>query len=269
MFRFLSFLSDFGLQDEWVGACKGVVYSLMPTATIIDISHEIPSYNVRKGAITLASAIQALPVGVHLAVVDPGVGSARRALILQAARGDYLVGPDNGLLPAAAAKLGGITRAVEITNEQYFRQPVCPTFQARDLFAPVAAHLLRGVEISNFGSELALHQLEPAPWLPPVRKGDLVALEVIDIDGFGTVRFNLPKEQAVEFKLSYGQKYRLKIGRVLVDAPFVKTFSEVSPGQPLFLFDSSDWFCLAVNMGSAAEKYNLSLSDKVQLLLGV
>jgi hypothetical protein len=269
MFQYLSFLSDFGLQDEWVGVCKGVIYSLMPTATIIDISHEIPSYNVRKGAITLASAVQALPVSVHLAVVDPGVGSLRKALILQAARGDYLVGPDNGLLPAAAAKLGGITRAVEITNKQYLRQPVCPTFQARDLFAPVAAYLLRGAEMSNFGPELALDQLEPAPWLLPVRKDDLVVLEVIDIDGFGTVRFNLPREQAAEFKLSYGQKYQLQIAEVLVEAPFVKTFSEVSPGQPLFLFDSSDWFCLAVNMGSAAEKYGLSISDKVKLLLGV
>jgi len=261
----ITFLSDFGLQDEWVAVCKGVIFGIFPEAVVIDITHEIPPFDIRKGALAMASALPFMPQGVHLGVVDPGVGTRRRALVLEVERGDYLVGPDNGLLIPAARALGGIEKAVEITNERYMLQPVCPTFHGRDVFAPVAAHLARGVDITEFGPSIEVKTLEKAPWPEPRIKGREIFAEVIDVDRFGTLRFSISRVDLAERGVRLGVELHLIFrGRDFV-FPFCATFSEVEAGEALLLVDSSNLLSLAVNQGSAAEKFGLEIGEKVKL----
>ncbi|MBN2025493.1 MAG: SAM-dependent chlorinase/fluorinase, partial [Actinobacteria bacterium] len=147
----ITLTSDFGLSEEWVAAVKGVILSINPSAAIVDISHEIPPFDIGKGAFVLAAALPFMPAAVHMAVVDPGVGTRRLAVALVVERGDVLVGPDNGLLLPAAARLGGVRQAYHLDNQDFFRMPVHPTFHARDIFAPVAAHLSLGAGAEEMG----------------------------------------------------------------------------------------------------------------------
>src|SRR6266566_5343984 len=166
---FITFLTDFGLQDDFVGTCHGVMKGIAPEAEIIDITHGVPPQGVLQGALTLANSLPFMPAGVHLAVVDPGVGGSRRALALRDASGRIHVGPDNGLLVPAAERLGGIAEAYELANPAYALESVSRTFHGRDLFSPAAAHLALGVEPSELGPPLdpdALARLDlPEPEL--------------------------------------------------------------------------------------------------------
>lgn len=267
MGAFITFLSDFGLQDEWVAVCKGVIFGISPEARIVDITHEIPPFDIKKGALAMASALPFMPRGVHLGVVDPGVGTRRRALVLEVERGDYLVGPDNGLLIPAAWALDGIEKAVEITNEKYMLRPVCPTFHGRDVFAPVAAHLARGVDIAEFGPPVEVKTLEKAPWPESRIEGREIFAEVIDVDRFGTLRFNVARMDLTDRGVRPGGELCLiSRGKEFV-FPFRTTFSEVKPGEALLLVDSSNLLSLAVNQGSAVKEFGLEIGEKVKLKL--
>src|SRR5581483_7427650 len=156
---FVTFLTDFGLQDDFVGTCHGVIKRIAPEASIIDITH-----GIRPGALALANTLPYMPAGVHLAVVDPGVGGSRRPLALQDAEGRLYVGPDNGLLVPAADRFGGVVAAHELANPEYSLQPVSRTFHGRDLFSPAAAHLALGLDVEKLG--------------PPIDPEDLVRLEL-------------------------------------------------------------------------------------------
>src|SRR5947207_7366315 len=165
-FDTISFLSDYGLTDEFVGVCKAVIRRIAPEALVIDICHEIPPHDVRAGSLTLARAAQYLPAGVVLGIVDPGVGGDRRAVAVEAGDGEAVfVGPDNGLLASAVAMAGGATRAVELTNDDFHLPAPGPTFAGRDVFAPVAAHLCAGVELDQLGE--ATDPLSLLPGLLP------------------------------------------------------------------------------------------------------
>src|SRR5919199_2226697 len=157
--RFITFLTDFGVEDDFVGTCHGVMKRIAPDVQIIDITHGVPPRQGLHGALTLANTLPYMPPGIHLAVVDPGVGGARRALALRDAQGRIHVGPDNGLLVLAAEKLGGIAAAHELTNSEYALESVSRTFHGRDLFAPASAHLALGVALAELGPPIAADAL--------------------------------------------------------------------------------------------------------------
>ena len=185
----ISFLTDYGHADEFVGVCKAVIRQLAPHATVLDISHDLPVHDVRAGSLALVRSIQYLPDGVILAVVDPGVGSGRKAVAVQAGeRGEYLfVGPDNGLMAPAVAMVGGAMSAVVLTNEEYHLVSPGPTFAGRDIFAPVAARLCSGVPLEEFGDSIDPASLLPGV-LPLTRVEDESVLgEVLWVDRYGNV----------------------------------------------------------------------------------
>ncbi len=262
----ITFLSDFGLSDEWVGVCKGVMKGIAPHAEIIDISHKVPNFNVKKGALLFASAVPFMPKGVHLAVVDPGVGTKRRAIIILTKRGDYLIGPDNGLLIPAAQRLGGIKRVVEITNERYMHKPICPSFHGRDIFAPVAAHLAAGKDMDEFGPEIDINDLVQTPWSKARISGEEIICEVIYVDKFGTLRLNVTLHELMKCGIRLKNQILVKWNEKNVILPLLRTFGEVKAGELLLLVDSSDHLCIAVNQGSAAVKLGLKVGSKITLI---
>lgn len=261
----ISFLSDFGYTDGWVGICKGVIKDISPEAEIIDISHDIPSFNAKKAAFVLAQAVSFVKARVHLAVVDPGVGGARRPIGIETEQGSFLIGPDNGLLIPAANRLGGIRKVVEISNKEFMLEPVSATFHGRDIFSPVAAHLLKGINLALLGSEIKPAALEKAPWPEPKIGQSQIKAEVIDIDRFGTVHLNVTQSHLKQLKINDGEKLKIEWEKSSQVLPFLKTFSDVGKGKPLLLVDSSGYLCLAVNQGNASELLNLKVGQQVNL----
>lgn len=264
----ISFLSDFGLADEWVAVCKGVILAIAPDVSIIDVSHEIPPFDVKKGALVLADAVPYLPKGVHVAVVDPGVGTRRRSLVLETVDGNLLVGPDNGLLAYAAQVLGGVSRTVEITDERYLRPSRCQTFHGRDVFAPAAAHLATGVSIEKLGPSVDPATIGGPPWPEPRAENHSIVCEIIDVDRFGTIRLNAGPAQLEALGVDTTHPLNLAFGHHELGLPIVGTYGDVSVGGPLLLFDSSNLLCLALNQASAAARYDLGVGDKVTLRRG-
>lgn len=254
-------MSDFGLRDEWVASCRGVIWKAAPDALINDVSHEIPPFDVRKGAFVLAAAVPSCPVGVHLAVVDPGVGTSRRGVALKAARGDYLVGPDNGLLIPAAKALGGAIGARLLEAPE----GASLTFHGRDVFAPVAARLLKGEPFEAMGAELDPRSLAPAPWEEARIEGGRIITEVIDVDRFGTARLSAEPAAATKIGASLGDVLRLSWRDSSIAVPFARTFGDVPKGAPLLFADSSGYLAIAVNGGSAALEMGLRSGDRVTI----
>ena len=264
----ITFTSDFGCSEEWVGAVKGVILSINPSAVIVDISHEIPPFDIGKGAFVLAAAAAHMPVGVHMAVVDPGVGTRRLAVALLAERGDMLVGPDNGLLMPAAMRLGGVEKAYFLDDQEFFRTPVHPTFHARDIFAPVAAHLSLGVDPREMGSPMDADDLVPAPW-GLAREGEgAVYATVIDIDRFGSLRLNAYPEQVRSLGYSEGDRVQLGVGEEEMEATLVSTFGEVEAGATLLFEDSSGVMAVGVNGGSLAGRTGAKAGDILIIYAG-
>jgi S-adenosylmethionine hydrolase len=265
----VTFTSDFGCAEEWVGVVKGVVLSINPSATILDISHDIPPYDIGKGAFVLAAALPHVPPGVHLAVVDPGVGTRRLAVALLAARGDILVGPDNGLLVPAAERLGGVKEAYFLQNQEFFRTPVHPTFHARDVFAPVVAHLSLGVDPGEIGFPMDVGDLVHAPWgKAKVGEGALYA-SVVDIDRFGSLRLTAYPEQVAALGLSLGEPVLVDIAEEEYEAILASTFGEVKAGETLLFEDSSGVMAVGINGGSLAARAGARPGDVVIIYGGI
>ena len=257
---FISFLTDFG--DTAPATCRGVIWSILPEARINDLTHGTRAFGVRDGAFLLWSSLPYQPVGVHLAVVDPGVGTERRAIALEVARGDRLVGPDNGLLRPAAERLGGITRAHLLDNRALWRDAVASsTFHGRDIFAPVAAHLAGGTPISEAGSEIDPGSLVPLVFPEPTVRDGTLTTSVLYVDAFGNCRLAGQPEDlaALRGSLAPGDRFRVRIGSAepLV-VPWQATFGAVGVGEPL-LYDDADYAGLGigVNQGSAADRLSL------------
>ncbi len=261
--RVITLTSDFGFAEEWVGAVKGVILCINPAASIVDISHDIPPFDIAKGAFVLAAALPHMPPGVHLAVVDPGVGTRRLAVALLAARGDALVGPDNGLLIPAAERLGGVERAFLLDEEDFFRSPVHPTFHARDIFAPVAAHLSLGVDPRQMGSPMHADDLVPAPWSPAREGPGAVYASVIDVDRFGSLRLNVRPEQTASLGYATGDRVLLGLGEEELEAHLATTFADVELGGVLLFEDSSGVMAAGVSGGSLQARCGARPGDTV------
>jgi S-adenosylmethionine hydrolase len=262
----ISFLTDFG--DSAPAVCRGVMWGIAPEARILDLTHHVRKFAVRDGAFLLSRAVPYLPVGVHVAVVDPGVGTPRRPVALQAGRGDLLVGPDNGLLRPAAEALGGVAAAHELTNAELFLPEVSWTFHGRDIFAPVAAHLAAGVPLERVGP--AVEPASLADLVFPecsVRDGGLETT-VLFIDTFGNARVAGRADDlaVIAGPLLPGHGFRMIIGDASHHVMWAPTFGAVAPGEALLYHDADyDGLAIAVNQGSAAERFGLGPDSPVRL----
>jgi S-adenosylmethionine hydrolase len=265
--RFITFLTDFGLQDDFVGTCHGVMKGIAPDAEIIDITHGIPPQGVLQGALTLANALPFMPVGVHLAVVDPGVGGARRALALRDNSGRVHVGPDNGLLIPAADKLGGIAEAHELTNSEYALESVSRTFHGRDLFAPAAAHLARGVELTELGPPIASDALARLDLPEPEVGTARIRATVLAIDRFGNVQLNLSRSHLEGIGIVPGTRVELQAGPERYYAVAARTFADARPGDLILYEDSYRNLSIAINGGSAASMLVIKPGQDVRIHL--
>ncbi|HEX5012888.1 MAG TPA: SAM-dependent chlorinase/fluorinase [Candidatus Limnocylindrales bacterium] len=256
---FISLLTDFGARDPSAGILHGVILGIAPEASIVDISHEVRKYAIRDGALLLWCAVPYLPVGSHVAVVDPGVGTERRPVAIKTARGDVLIGPDNGLLVGAAARLGGATDVHLLQNPE-FRLPVVSTsFHGRDIFAPAAAHLARGVELPRLGPEIDPATLVPSPIPEPVVEAGRLTTSVIYIDTFGNVKLAATRAQleAALGDLAPGARLRVTLGGIDHEIPWRATFGGAAVGTPLLYEDSYGRVCLAENQGNVAARLGI------------
>lgn len=265
--RPITFLSDYGYVDGFAGVCRAVITGIAPDARLIDLSHGINRQDVAHGAAVLVASLPFCPAGVHLAVVDPGVGSARRAVAVRVVEADrLLVGPDNGLLSPAIERFGGALEAVDVSLSPVRLEPVSTTFHGRDVFAPVAAHLARGAAPAALGEPLdpaGLVALErPAPEVEP---GARLAATVGHVDGFGNATLIASHEHAAEAGLERGRPLTVAAGDAAHDAVYAGAFADVPEGRMIVYLGSSGALALAVNLGSAAERLGLSAGDVVEL----
>ena len=262
----LTFLSDYGLADDFVGVCHGVIARICPAARIIDLTHGIRRHDVRAGALVLAQDLPYVPAGVHLAVVDPDVGAERRAVALACDDGRVLVGPDNGLLISAAQQAGGIVAAADIARSPFRLQPVSATFHGRDIFAPVAAALASGVTVAEVGDPLDPTELVTLE-LPTARMQDGVLIaHVRYVDGFGNVQLNAGHEDLAGSGLKLGHCARLEIApeHSLV-AQYALTFADVAPGDLLLYEDAAQRLSVAVSHGDAADRLGVGVDAELRI----
>ena len=263
--RPVCFLSDFGLADDFVGTCKGVMLRIAPGLSVVDLTHEVPDFVVETGAEILQHATGYMPGdAVYLAVVDPGVGTQRRELALGTENGALLVGPDNGLLVPAAEALGGISDAVALTEERFHLHPVSNTFHGRDVFAPVAAHLAAGVRISALGEAVDPSSLT-RPGLASTQgdQGGGFVARIISIDHFGNARLSVSKEES---ELEYGDALKIDAGDGEMSVRYVETFGSAKAGELVLMPDSHWRLSLVINKGSATHALALQVGGEVRLV---
>ncbi|HTS99311.1 MAG TPA: SAM-dependent chlorinase/fluorinase [Streptosporangiaceae bacterium] len=263
-FDCITFITDYGLEDGFVAACHGVAARIAPATRIIDITHLVQPGDVRRGAAVLAQTVPYLPPSVHVAVVDPGVGTARRGVAVVAGE-SVMVGPDNGLLSWAVAALGGASRAFQLTNGDLWLHPVSPTFHGRDIFMPVAAHLAAGQDPSAAGDEIDLADLVTLPEpTSRVRDGEAEG-EVMSVDRFGNVQLSIVAADVSRLGIGFGSPLVVRAGRRQLTVPFMETFASVAPGEVVAFTDSAGLISLAVNAGDAAGQLGLPPGAHVRL----
>ncbi len=255
-YQWISFTTDYGLDDPFVGICHGVMARIAPGARVIDLTHAVPLGEIRHGAFTIAQAVGYLPPAVHLGVVDPGVGTMRKAVAV-VARDGVLVGPDNGLLLPAAEELGGVVAAFELTAPEYRLPDVSATFHGRDIFAPAAAHVAAGVPPERLGPPVDVRDLErvTAP-APSVRPG-AITTEVLMTDHFGNIQLTARADTLAEAGFVDGQQVTVHMGEARHIAVIGRTFEDVENGELILLVDSAGMLALAINRASAATKLGL------------
>ena len=249
---FISFLSDFGHRDDFVGTCHGVIKRIAPDAEIVDVTHGIPPQQILQGAIVLASTLPYFPVGVHLAVIDPGVGSHRRALALRDAEGRVFVGPDNGLLVPAAERTG-IDVAHELTNPEYALETISRTVHGRDIFAPAAAHVANGVALEELGPSLTPDVLVRLD-LPQPQIGDArIGATILYVDSFGNIALHVTRDELTHVGIVPGTQVEVELGGERVYAIAARTFADARAGDIILYEDSYGNMSLAISGGSAAQ----------------
>jgi S-adenosylmethionine hydrolase len=258
----VTLLTDYGHEDEFAGVCHGVIRRIAPDATIVDVTHGIPRHGVREGALTLRNALPYMPPGVHVAVVDPQVGTERRALALLVADDNrILVGPDNGLLSLAWERFGGVVEAIDISRSRHRLEPLSATFHGRDLFAPVAAALAAGEPFADAGDPLDPAELKTIELPKPRRDGDALVAHAIHRDAYGNIALNVGHADAIEAGIRLGGPVDVNGHSGVV----VQTFADVPEGQLLVYEDAWRSLALAVNRGDAAELLGLTPDAEVRL----
>ena len=270
-FDTVSFLTDYGTADEFVGVVKSVIRDIAPHVGVVDLTHEIPPFDVRAGALTLARCIGYVPSGVVLGVVDPGVGTSRRAVAIEVAGGaGVVVGPDNGLLAPAVAMAGGAERAFELTNVEYQLEAAGATFGGRDVFGPAAAHICNGVELSELGPEVDPILLLPGTVPLSRLEGDELIAEVLWVDRFGNAQLNIGPD---DLPPTWGGLLQLRFG-VPTDpsgtsvrrAVRAANFAELTGGSVGLVLDSYGMLAVSMDQRSAADELGLATGDQVVVI---
>ena len=265
----VTFLSDYGPWDEFVGVCHAVIARRCPSARVIDLGHGVPRHDVRAGALALRAALRFAPAGVHLAVVDPGVGGERRAVAARVALGEHiLVGPDNGLLAVAAEALGGVVEAVDISDSPECLRPISATFHGRDVFAPVAAALAGGATLADVGDPVEPATLTGLALPHPRRDGETLIAHVLTTDVYGNVALDASPEDVVAPGVHAGGALAVSGPRAAAGATLARPFGDVPGGALLAYRDARGSLALAVNGGSAAALLELSRDDELALRAG-
>jgi S-adenosylmethionine hydrolase len=260
------FLSDFGLGDEFVGTCHGVVARLAPDARIIDLTHGVPRGDVLRGAIMLRGALPYVPEdAILLAVVDPGVGTDRRPLAVRTAGGRLLVGPDNGLLSPAWASLGEVETAVEVASPSVVLEPISATFHGRDVFAPAAAHLATGEDLRRLGPEVDLGSLVRLDVPSAAAADGSLRAPVLSVDAFGNVQLAATEVDLGRAGLREALDLVVRAGRESLPAARGRTYAAVQEGALVVLVDSSGWLAVASNRGDAATMLRVAPGDEVEI----
>jgi S-adenosylmethionine hydrolase len=263
------FLSDFGLQDDFVGTCHGVIRQIAPEVAVIDITHGIPPQAVLQGALVLANTIPFMPIGVHLAVVDPGVGSGRRPLALRDTEGRFYVGPDNGLLLPAADR-AGLEEARELANPAYALEQVSWTFHGRDLFAPAAAHLANGVPLAELGPPIEPDSLVRLELPGPVIQDSEIEATSLYVDSFGNIALNLTRDDIGRIGIEPGTRLELDLAGQQYYAVAARTFADARPGDVILYEDSYRNMSIAISNGSAAAMLHAAPGTRIRIFpLGV
>jgi len=261
---FITFLSDFGLKDDFVGTCHGVMKTIAPEAQIIDITHGIPAQAVLEGALVLANTIAYMPIGVHLAVVDPGVGGPRRPLALRDGAGRLFIGPDNGLL-LPAARRAGIAEAHELANSEYALQAVSRTFHGRDLFSPAAAHLANGVPLAELGPPLHAETLVSLDVPEPSSANGVLTATLLYVDSFGNIALNLTREDVDELGIASGTKLELEHAGERYYAVMARTFADARPGDVILYEDSYGNMSVAISRGDAGRMLHAAPGQRIRI----
>ena len=263
--RIITLLTDFGLQNHFVAAMKGVMLSVNPDLAFVDISHLIPRHDIYSGAFTLAQAYAYFPQGtIHVAVVDPGVGTARKAIVVSAG-GHFFVAPDNGLLSYVLRREAGFT-AHDITADHYFHKPVSATFHGRDVFAPIAGYISRDVPLRQFGPELAHPVIFKIPAVTRVRDA-LVQGAILAVDSFGNLVTNLAPADVPAFSQDKGRPCKVIAGKREITS-FRVAFSQGAPGELFVIPGSSGYLEIAMRDQSAAAELQIGPGAPVGVILG-
>lgn len=263
----VSFLSDFGTRDEFVGVVKSVLRDLAPHAVVLDLTHEIAPFDIRAGSLALARSISYVPSGVVLAVVDPGVGTHRKAVAIEVADGEgVLVGPDNGLLAPAAAMAGGAGRAVVLSNPLFQLEAPGATFAGRDVFAPAAAHLCNGVDLYELGEPIDADLLVPGVVPLPREDAGSIICEVLWVDRFGNCQLNVGPDEIA----SLGRRLQVSVGDLAGEptvriAAHAQTFDDIGVGAVGLVIDSYGMIALSLARRSAADELHIAAGDQVLL----
>ncbi len=260
--KVISFTTDFGAGSRGNGVLTAVALKIAPDAHVIHFA-DVESFNIKSGARLLEGVVYC-PVGYHVCVVDPGVGTKRRAITINTKRGDYLVGPDNGVLLPASEFLGGIKKVAEITNQKYMLMPVSPIFHGRDVFMPVAAHLANGVAIEELGKELKSSELVAAPYKNAEIKNGKIECEIIHINKFGSLFINVLGKTMGTFA-SLGDVINIKDKNKKISLAYKRTFGEVERGKPIILNDDFGRVEIAINQGSFTDRFKIKMGDKIIL----
>jgi S-adenosylmethionine hydrolase len=256
----ITLTTDFGLKDPYVAEMKAVILSILPNATIVDVSHAVEKFDVRMGAYVLASAASFFPKGtIHVAVVDPGVGTKRRGLLMQTKRG-FFVGPDNGVL-VLAARNQGLEHVYEITNRKFMLREVSSTFHGRDVFAPVAAHLADGKLPAEFGPET--QEFVTPKFVSVTRRGKVFLGEVLHVDDFGNIITSFTDAQLKSLRAK--DEITLKLGRTMLRLKLLKAYAEVEKHKPLAVIGSHRFLEVSINQGNAAKHFKTETGDKAKL----
>lgn len=268
---FISFLTDFG-PDSAAAICRGVMVSIAPDAQIVDISHSVRKYAILDGAFLLWISVRWMPRGVHVAVVDPGVGTARRPIGILTARGDVLIGPDNGLLMPVADSLGGIREARLLENRAWMLETTSATFHGRDVFSPIAAHIAIGGAFEDVGNSIDPASLVQLRFPEPTVGDGVLDSSIVYVDSFGNLRLaGVPTDLAHAVgPLEPGRRFSLEIVRdggapAVEEAPWVRTFGEVAVGAPLLYEDSFGLLAYADSQGNVAKRLGVEAGRPVRI----
>jgi len=261
----VTLLTDYGSEDEFAGVCHGVIRGIAPDVSIVDVTHGIPRHDVRRGALVLRNTLPYMPSGVHVAVVDPQVGTERRALALRCNDGRVLVGPDNGLLSLAWQGAGGVNLAVDVTRSTHRLEPVSATFHGRDVFAAVAARLAIGAELADAGEPVDPETLEVIELPQPSRDGDTLLAHVLTVDAFGNAALDVTHSELAGTGLTLGSEVEIETeGRRRV-ATYASTFADVPAGELVVYEDAYRTLAIAINRGHAQSTLELSADSEVRL----